>query len=298
VQRGDRCIVRIPSPSITVGGGVIVDAHPRRHRRFRSDVLQALQTRSHGTPADLLLQALGTGPIEWSAAVRHSGLDAQNAQAVWHELQRVGRALNLAGDATPDSNTWVMATEHWRVLLDSLVATLRAYHERWPLRTGMRREELKSKLQLAAPRAFDAVLRRAEAEALIATSEVSVRLPGWTPQLNAAQQRQAELLLRQFHDAPFMPPPKAEWDTLDPELIAYLSDSGQIVRVNPDVLFAAEAYRKLVEWTVHMLATSGEVTVAGLRDHFDTSRKYALALLEHLDERKLTRRTGDVRVKY
>jgi selenocysteine-specific elongation factor len=261
-------------------------------------VLQSLELRSRGTPADLLLHALGTVPVEWNAALRQSGLDTETAQAAWADLRSTDRAFNLFGDNAPDSNAWIMATDTWEALLQQIKATLQAYHQRWPLRGGMGREELKSKLQLASARAFDLVLRRAEAEKEIATTETGVRLPDWTPRLSATQQRQVETLIQQLQAAPFMPPSKAEWEALGADLINYLSEHGQVVRVNPDVIFAAEAYRKLVEWTVDTLTTSGHVTVANLRDHFGTSRKYALALLEHLDERKLTRRNGDVRVKY
>lgn len=298
VQRGDRCIVRVPSPSITVGGGVIVDPHPRRHRRFRADVLQTLETRRRGTPADLLLEAMGTAPAEWSAAVRASGLDLQTALAAWAELHAPQRVINLAGDGAPDNSAFVVSADAWRTLLDMITKALQAYYERWPLRVGMSREELRSKLHLPSARAFDLVLRRAEAEQQIATGDSTVRVPQWTPQLSAAQQQQARALLDQLAATPFMPPPKAEWDVLGSELLNYLAESGQIVRVSADVIFAAAPYHKLVEWTVHTLATAGDVTVAGLRDQFGTSRKYALAFLEQLDERKITRRSGDVRVKY
>ena len=298
VQRGDRCIVRVPSPSITVGGGVIVDPYPRRHRRFRADVLQTLETRRRGTPADLLLDAIGTAPAEWNAVVRQSGLDPQTALAAWAELHAAQRVINLAGDGAPGNSAWVVSADAWRTLTDTIAKALQAYHERWPLRAGMSREELRSKLHLSSARAFDLVLRRAEADGHIATGDSTVRLPQWTPQLSAAQQQQARALLQQLAATPFMPPPKAEWDALGPELLNYLAESGQIVRVSADVIFAAASYHKLVEWTVHTLATAGSVTVAGLRDQFGTSRKYALAFLEQLDERKITRRGGDVRVKY
>lgn len=298
VQRGDRCIVRVPSPSITVGGGIIADAHPLRHRRFRQDVIQALEVKSRGTPADLLLQVLGSAPLEWSAAVRQSGLDPQTAQTVWNELHTTGRAWNLAGEGVPAKNDWIVSVETWEALLRTIITTLQAYHQRWPLRSGMGREELKSKLRIASPRAFDLVLRRAAAEEQIATTDTAVRVVDWEPQLSPKEQQQADLLLKQLRAAPFAPPPRAEWEALGAELITYLSETGHIVRVGPDVLFDAEAYGKLVEWTIITLEEAGEVTVAGLRDHFGTSRKYALAFLEHLDERKITRRQGDVRVKY
>ncbi|HEX6291784.1 MAG TPA: selenocysteine-specific translation elongation factor [Herpetosiphonaceae bacterium] len=298
VAGGDRCILRIPSPSLTVGGGRIVDAHPPRHRRFRSEVIAGLETRSRGTPAEILLQTLGTAPIEWAALVRQSGLDETTARAALAELRTSDQALLLSSEQQPHATSWLIARAGWTKLLETITATLSSYHRKWALRLGMPREELKSKLGLSSARVFDEVIRRAEQAGTIAMTETLVRLHDWTPRLSQAQQRHVDALLRDFRAEPFAPPAKADWESLGAELIGYLIESGHLVRVSPEVLFDAAAFHKLVEWTMYTLDTVGEVTVASLRDHFGTSRKYALAFLEYLDERKLTRRVGDVRVKY
>jgi selenocysteine-specific elongation factor len=298
VQRGDRCIVRMPSPSVTIGGGVVVDARPHRHRRFRAAVLDALEAQRRGTPADLLLHALGAAPTEWTQTVRVSGLTLPTVLAAWTELRSMERVVNLDGDDLPDPRAWVMTTDAWRALLHTMITTVGAYHERWPLRAGISREELKSKLHLPSARAFDGVLRRAEGEKHLVAAGAHVHLPAWTPQPTAEQLRHATTLLEHLRATPFMPPPKAEWEGFGGELITFLAERGEIVRVSADVIFAAEAYQHMIAWTVETLSTAGEVGVAQLRDRFGTSRKYALALLEHLDERRITRRRGDVRVKY
>jgi selenocysteine-specific elongation factor len=298
VVRGDRCILRIPSPSLTIGGGRVVDAHPPRHRRFRPDVIASLETRSRGTPAEMLLQALGSNPIEWAALVRQSGLDDASARSAFAELQASDQALLISSNQTLQPQSWLIARAAWTRLIETITTTLASYHRKWALRLGMPREELKSKLGLPSVRVFDEVLRGAETAGVIATTETLVRLRDWTPRLNQTQQRQVDALLRDFRAEPFTPPGKADWESLGPELIGYLIETGQLVRVSPEVLFDAAAFHKLVEWTVHTLDTVGEVTVASLRDHFGTTRKYALAFLEYLDERKLTRRVGDIRIKY
>lgn len=298
VARGDRCIVRIPSPSLTIGGGRVQDAQPQRHRRFRADVIAALETLSRGAPTELLLQALGDQPVEWSAAVKRSGLDETTARAAFAELYENRQVMQLTPDAALTPATWLISNAAWARLCATISTILASYHAKFALRPGMPREELKSKLGLASARAFDAVLRLADHEQVIDPGETVVRLRNWAPRLNDRQQRQVAALLAVFRATPFTPPAKAEWEPLGPDLIGYLINSGQLVRVSADVLFEAAAFGKLVEWTVHILETDGEVTVALVRDHFGTSRKYAVAFLEYLDERKLTRRVDDVRVKY
>ncbi len=299
VRRGDRCIVRFPSPSLTVGGGRIVDAHPRRHRRFRADVLEHLETLLGGTPAELLVQAAGNeGPVEWGVLLRASGLAPEDAAIALAEAVAGGDLLRLDhGAGGPARDTLLISRAAWSRLRRLMETTLGAFHQRNPLRAGMPREELKNKLGVRSS-AFGALLALAAEEGIVGVTETSVRLLTFTPRLTPKQRAAVDELLREFAAAPWSPPARAEWETVGGDVIGYLIESGQLVRVSADVLFASEAYTKLVEWTTRTLDGGGEVTVALLRDQFATSRKYALAFLEHLDERKITRRVGDVRVKY
>jgi len=305
VMRGDRCIVRIPSPSLTIGGGRIVDAHPRRHRRFRGEVIAALETLQRGTPAELLAQTPGVeAPIEWAKLRQQSGLPLETAEVALEEALRLGmlRRLDLHVDGDESrpvtGDTLLLGQQGWRRLSDLITTSLDAFHQRNPLRAGMPREELKSKTGIRSPRAFNELLARLQDEGLVVATELAVRKPSFVPRLSSAQRAAVDTLLRDFAAAPFSPPTRPEWESIGPDLIGYLLEGGQLVRVSPDVLFSGEGYAKLVEWTLRLLDDGGEVTVATLRDRFSTSRKYALAFLEHLDERKITRRIGDVRVKY
>jgi len=290
VVRGDRCILRIPTPSLTIGGGRVLEPHPARHRRFRSDVITALETQSRGTPAERLLQALGDEPAELETAARSAGLDGPSAQTALAELAAAQRIAVL-------DERWIISQAAWERLRATIAAMLASYHQRYPLRWGMSREELRSRLGLRPGRAWDLLLRRAQEADVVEAGERSVRQAGWQPRLTAAQQRAVDELLLAFEREPWAPPARAEWEPLGAELIGFLLESGRLVRVSPDVLFEAAAYAKLVKWTEDTLERDGQVSVAALRDHFATSRKYALAFLEHLDERKLTRRQGEVRVR-
>ncbi len=296
VVRGDRCVLRIPSPSQTVGGGAVVDPHPQRHRRHRPEVLAALATLARGTPAELVAQALGAAPQPWAAVLAASGLDPAAAAAALNELALHGQAILLDPPLTAAST--VLSAAAWERLATALVAAVAAHHQAYPLRPGLPREALRQRLGLATPRLLALVLQRAAAAGHIAAAEGAVRLAGWTPQLTAAQRQTVGTLLATFAQQPFQPPARADWEAVGLEIISYLIERGDLVRVSPDVLFSAAAYTKLVEWTQQTLVSDGQITVAQLRDTFSTSRKYALAFLEHLDERKITRRVGEHRTSY
>ena len=78
-------------------------------------------------------------------------------------------------------------------------------------------------------------------------------------------------------------------------MLEYLRDAGRVVTAG-DITFGAAAYAEMVERVTEHLRSEGTITLAQVRDMFGTSRKYAQALLEHLDQERVTRRVGDERV--
>jgi len=70
----------------------------------------------------------------------------------------------------------------------------------------------------------------------------------------------------------------------------------KVVKVGDGVVFSSSAYSEMVDKVVACARTQGSVTLAQVRDMLGTSRKYAKALLEYMDEKKLTRRIGDKRI--
>ena len=88
LTKGDRFIIRQPSPSVTIGGGRVVNPFPgRRHRRFRAEVIERLETLAHGTPEEILLQDLERWqPCEARDLFRHSNLSLQQAKDSLREL--------------------------------------------------------------------------------------------------------------------------------------------------------------------------------------------------------------------
>ena len=82
----------------------------------------------------------------------------------------------------------------------------------------------------------------------------------------------------------------------EPDLLNLLIERQQVVKVSDSVVFSTSAYNEMVERVMAHIKVQSKVTLAEVRDMFKTSRKYALALLEHLDSKKITRRVGDERV--
>ena len=143
------------------------------------------------------------------------------------------------------------------------------------------------------PQVFTAVLVRMEEAGEVAEDGALVRLPSHTPRPTKAQELEAESYLRLLDSDPFSPPTDSH---VEGELLSLLVDGGRVVKVSGSVVFSAVAHREMVEKISAYIKQHGEITVADVRDLFGTSRKYALALMDDLDYRRITRRVGDARV--
>ena len=295
ITKGDRFIVRLPSPSVTLGGGVVVDPQPgRRHRRFRSDVIARLETLAKGSPSELLLQALeAAGPIPVSELLKRVNLPADAAGQTLEQLETTGEVHEVGGAPL----SVVASRAGWNGTCARLIAEIGAYHKSNPLRSGMPREELKSRLRLNT-KVFNAVLAQAASEGVLVETAASVRLPEFAVVFTPAQQKAVDALLARFKAQPWAAPSAKESESaVGADALGALIDLGKLVRMSEDVLLLSETYQSAVMRVTDHLKTHESITVAQARDMFDTSRKYALALMEFLDAKGITRRVGDVRVR-
>lgn len=301
--RGDRYILRRPSPGETLGGGVVVDAAPkRRHKRFAAEVLGRLEALTRGTPAEVLAQALAAlGAAPLAEVVARSGLEGEAAQIAVAELAGSGQIVWLEGENSnfeyriSKSGELVTSRGYWEQLAAQAVSAVEEHHRANPLRRGMAREELKSRLKLAV-RTFNAVLAKLIAAGAVEENGPLVLIPGHAIHFNPQQQKRADALLAKFAAAPYAPPTAKDCAAeVGEELYAALIDLGQLVPVPPDVVFRRQDYERMIADVRRLLEQKGAITAGEVRDHFNTSRRYALALLEHLDTIGLTVREGDVR---
>jgi selenocysteine-specific elongation factor len=159
----------------------------------------------------------------------------------------------------------------------------------------MPKEELKSRLKLS-PRLHSALVQRFSREGLLEDRGVLVSLSSHTPALTQKQGDLIESWLEKFQSDPYGPPSvKQSRQALGDELYQYLLDSQQLLQVSAEVVFMRETYHEMVEAVREAIQQRGSVTVAEVRDLFNTSRKFVLALLEHMDEIGVTIRKGDAR---
>lgn len=296
--RGDRYILRRPSPGETLGGGMVVDHQPRgRHKRFDSEVLKSLEALLQGSPADILFEAAmaaNAAPIR--EIVSRSRLEGEDAQSALVELLNARMLLPLEEGALDGaSEVLVVALLHWNTLRDKTLQMVAAYHRAFPLRRGIPREELKSKVKLSA-RVFNAVIRKLTTEGILADAGGTVSQVGHEVSFDDGQQIKVQALKRRFEQNPYSPPGVKECQAeVGEEVLNALIDRDEFVLVSQDVIFRRQEYDVMVTAIRNALQQDGRITLAEVRDFFGTSRKFAQALLEHLDSIGLTARDGDFR---
>lgn len=306
--RGDRYILRRPSPGETLGGGVVVEPKPsERHKRFSANILARLAALSQGTPAEILFQALtslGAAPLQ-DVIVRSSLSETVASEAIIElvsngqlvVLETVENGIRQGLSSVPKflPSDLVASKAFWQRFTDQAIQEVESFHRSTPLRQGMHREELKSRMK-ASTRLFNAALRKWIREGFLEESGVSVYRPGHVIRFDPVQKKKVDALLDKFAASPFSPPTVKDCTTeVGEEVFNALVELGKLLPVSPEVVFRQEDYERMVADVRKLIEKQGQVTAAEVRDYFNTSRRYVLALLEHLDATGVTVREGDIR---
>jgi selenocysteine-specific elongation factor len=290
-DRGDPCVLRRYSPARVIAGGRVVDPRPGKHRRHRPEVLETLRVEAGGTESDRLRSALRrAGPRGLSRA------ELKEAPGDVSGLVEGGEVHVIAG-------RHVLG-----VLVQELAGRLRdeveRFHERHPLRWGPEREELRSRLGYEGSAAeFSALLDHLAATGMVELRDSAVRVRGRSrepdPEQRAALSRLEELHRR----SGFASPDEGAVRSVLPEreepepYLAYLRERGILVRIGDRLHLHRETMNSLIREIESLLESSEEVDVGKVKERLGLSRKYVVPLLEYLDERGVTRRRGDVRVR-
>ena len=289
--KGDFFVIR--SSEDTLGGGQIVDPNPRRrYRRFDDDVIDRLMTLDQGTGGDIIISvAEQWGPCDMTTLSQRTNLSPEEVTERVSQLTGEGHLVSL-GEFGGDADTVVNSAQGWGILKSKVASALQLYHTQYPLRHGVPAQEIRSRLNLSQP-VYQRALARLVEEQIVVDERQSLRLPDHEITLTPKMEEEASAYLNSLQKDPYSPPSDQR---VSPELLGVLIDQGKVVRVTDGVIFDASAYREMTERIVQHLKDQGNITVAEARTMFNTSRKYILPLLEHMDQQQITRRTGDERV--
>lgn len=302
-DKGDRFVIRSLSPMLTIGGGTVIDPLPRRkHKRFRKEVLDALATREKGTPAELLEQYLLGNPWlpELNDVAAGTGLREAEVKEAARNLCEAGRLKQIKGDG----KMYLVLKDAFLRWASEITKMLNSYHRKFSLREGYPKEELRSrKFQPLNNKIFQLLLLEMEQDGLLRVTPQAVALQSFKPGPDPEQQKKIIKIVQILKDSAFVPPSWGELcrrvnlsEDTGTEILQYFLKTGEMVKVAEDLYFHRDVLMKAQEKLSGYLREKGEILVGEMRDLLQTSRKYALPLLEYFDREKITRRVGDKRL--
>lgn len=281
--RGQRFIIRLPSPAATIGGGLILDTAPgRKWKRHHPDLPARFSRLSSSAPIDLISECL----------------IAANRPMLAKEVTAITQIASIPEDEQlvwlGDWVTHVVTLESRQRQIEQILG---AYHQAEPLQAGMHRNTLRTKLRLEAD-AFEVLFQLMKTHAVIGVSAGRIHVAGFQVQYTRAQQAAIEKTAATFQQNPYTPPSVKETIALlgDEALLNALINQGELVKLNAEVVLAAGVYREWVLYAKGQLEVGQPLQVGAFRDQFNTTRKYALGFLEYLEAHQLTRRVGDEHV--
>lgn len=285
VVKGDRFVIR--SPEDTLGGGTIVVSHARRHHRFRAEIIKNLELIEGGVAGEAMVAELEVKqPLELEQLSVQCNLSIDEAKTVILEMAQQKKIIIIGqGDSAI-----LFTSSGWDRLIKKAETIVQGYHRKFATRQGVPKGELSSKLGLLP---HSPVLEKLFRDGVLIEDGAAVRLSSHQIRLTRDQQSKLDAFLKSLNQSPFAPSTDM---TLESDLLNLLLEQNKVVRVGDGVVFTRAAYDEMVSKILAYARERGKITLAEVRDMFDTSRKYAKALLEYMDEKKLTRRVGDERV--
>lgn len=294
--KGDRIILRLPSPSETLGGGIVLDPDPQLlYKRFNQSNLERMDKMLRGTEEELLLEILGSlKSSSYAILEQKSALPPDLIRTVLVNLNEKGQIIILKSGQNLNKELF-LSPGYWEEVKQNTITLLQDFHKNNPFKVGMTREDLRAGLSLGQA-LFDLVLARMAEETLIVQKGSLVWAPSHQVVFSEEQEKLVAPILSDFNASPFSPPDINQVRlAIGADLLEGLVSSGRLIAVSDAVLFTPSAICSMQEWVQESIRQNGDVSLAQLRDQFKTSRKYASAALEYFDTIGLTYRKGDVR---
>jgi selenocysteine-specific elongation factor len=298
----DRFVIRSYSPVLTIGGGEILDAHPHKHKRLSPETVSQLHAIQEGSDKEkiyLFTSDSGLAGLDLSQLIPRTGKTSSQISLLLNELIKEGRIILI------DKETQKVISSHKHEEIKSLLLEqIRSYHLKFPLKKGMPKEELKSKFpQLTDPRLFNHLVNDLGHSSLITAEKDKLWLREHKPVLKDSQIKLQDTIAKIYLKGNLTPPSFKELieqlssnEKETKSIIALLTADDVVVKVKENLWFHREALDTLKKNLLGFIKDHGEITTPQFKDLTQTSRKYAIPLLEYFDQLKVTIRVGDKRI--
>ncbi|OGP74282.1 MAG: selenocysteine-specific translation elongation factor [Deltaproteobacteria bacterium RBG_16_49_23] len=297
----DRFVIRGSSVIQTCGGGVILDTHPDKHKRFSEKVISDLTLLRDGTREDALRQHIlhsGIGGMALDDLLKRVAMAPNEARAILRRKVEKGELVLIDPEKLK-----VVDCSQYRELREVILSQLKEFHGRFPMKSGLAKEELRTKL----PGDLDIKLFQIMIGELIRSDKIvlekdKLRLPGHRVSSSDEKglvKKVEETILKGGLQPPSPKELSEVWSEEEAGILAifeHLVHEGILVKIRSGIYFHRTPFEQVKENLVQFLRKNREITTPQFKEMTGASRKYVIPLIEYFDQIKLTLRLGDKRV--
>nr|WP_110939344.1 selenocysteine-specific translation elongation factor [Geosporobacter subterraneus] len=298
-KRGDHFVIRFYSPMETIGGGIILEPNPVKHKRFKEDTIEELKVKEEGSPEEILEKVI----LRFNDTFENISFYATQTGLGENAIERIVDRLDEKGTIKKFSGTVPIHIDYLTKLETNIIKVLQDFHGHNPLKTGMGKEELRNKIKVKIKgKLFDEVLDHFIQQKVIRLDSSLVALADFEIKYSPEQLMILKEIEELYLKGEFQTPSPEEFlnskknDHKYREVLEALVDRKQLVKISDDILFHVKNYEKAKEMLKQYIQEHGEISLSEFRDLIHTTRKYALPLIENFDQNKITKRIGEKRV--
>ncbi|WP_099187392.1 selenocysteine-specific translation elongation factor [Tepidibacter mesophilus] len=290
----DMFVIRFYSPMETIGGGIILDSNPKKHKRFDTDVINSLQLKEKGDLKEIIEEIIKKHSKEYPVLNDIAVYIGEKREIIQQELDILceqNKVMNI--------NTIYIHKNFYEDLKNKILSVLSNFHKNNPLKKGISKEELRTRIEKnLKTKDFDVLLNIIVKDNDIKIVDNIASLYDFEVEFTKSQLNIQKDIESKLKNDKFTPrniseiiQDKKEYQEV---LEALLGDT--LVMVTEDIVYYKENYDVAVHMIKKHLEENKTLTLSEFRDLIGASRKYAMALLEDFDRNKITRRLGDKRM--
>jgi selenocysteine-specific elongation factor len=304
-RKSDRFVIRFYSPMITIAGGTILDPNPPKRKRFKEDVLEELSIKEKGDPEEVVEQFLLQNSdkyYEKKEIIKQLGNIEDSFKNITEALKEKG----LIVEFKQGEESYFAHIKYLRIVGEQLEQILVHFHSKNPLKSGVSKEEIKSRLfEAVKPKFYDAILGYYIENNYIRLDNQFVAQKDFQIAFSENQNKIKTMLLSKYGENKFNPPKlsdiltEGKFDKNQMQMVFNaMVDMGLLVRLEDDIAFLRDAYEQAIQMVKEHITQKKSIQLGEFRDLLNTSRKYAMALLDSFDQQKITKRVEDKRILY
>lgn len=298
----DKFIIRFYSPMYTIGGGEVLDPNPRKKKRYDENILEQLKIKEKGSPKEIIEKIIEDTKDEFPSISEISSHISITEDQIKEEIETLNKEGKIISFPLTNDIYFIHNT-HYMDIKNKIIDELRRYHEKYPLRIGISKEEIRSRfLKNAKARVGEILIDKLVQDGNLEQELENIKLKGHIIHYDEKDIKIKNNILKILGESCFSPPKREEINAKInvsnvefTEVFNSLISSGELIKINEDVIMRKEDYQLALSRLKEYIKDNGQISVGEYRDLLNTNRKVAIALLEYFDQQKITKRNNDKR---